>query len=83
MLPCGCPRASWPASLESNELRTPPQRNPALVASPQPPSQRRRQAILRRCLVAASIDGSRGDAVPLTVHNAVGDAKDAVRDATE
>lgn len=55
-----------PPRSESDELRTPLRWNPASIAIPQPPSQRRSYNILRHCLVAASIEGVRDAAVPLT-----------------
>jgi len=56
-----------PPRSESDELRTPLRWNPASIAIPQPPSQRRSYNILRHCLVAASIEGVRDAAVPLTL----------------
>src|SRR5271166_5036009 len=50
----------------SDESRTPLLWNPASIAIPQPPPQRRSDNILRHALVAASIEGVRDAAVPLT-----------------
>src|SRR5271166_217102 len=55
-----------PPRSESDELRTPLRWNPASIAIPQPPPQRRSDNILRHALVAASIEGVRDAAVPLT-----------------
>lgn len=65
-----------PPRSESDELRTPLRWNPASIAIPQPPSQRRSYNILRHCLVAASIEGVRDAAVPLTLEGAAAENED-------
>src|SRR5271166_6414493 len=57
----------------SDESRTPLRWNPASIAIPQPPPQRRSDNILRHALVAASIEGVRDAAVPLTGYRGIHD----------